>query len=94
MAELRQILKGLGKTPEGIEKRSEIISKYKIRLPELDYKLLYYTFVKNYSVGNICMKFIPNAESTYYNKLDKALARLEMLITDSEFREMTRLAKL
>ena len=34
------------------------------------------------------------AESTYYAKIDKALARLEMLITDSEFREMTRLAKL
>lgn len=93
MADLRQILKGLGKTEDGTKKREEIILKYRHRLPQFDFELLFYTYIKTRTRANISMK-VGIAESTYYSKIDKALARLEMLITDYEFRELIRLAKL
>lgn len=91
--DLKQLLKGLGRTAEGIEKRSEIIRKYKNKLPNKDYKLLYYNYIVKFSPTKISME-IGIAESTFYIYRNNALAKLEMLITDYEFRELTQIAKL
>lgn len=90
---LRQLLKGLGRTKEGLEKRDELIRKYKSRLPYKDYKLLYYNYSRNLSPAKISME-IGIAESTFYIHKNIALAKLEVLISDYEFRELTEIAKL
>lgn len=90
---LRQLLRGLGRTKEGQEKREETIRKYKSKLPYKDYKLLYYNYINKFSPAKISME-IGIAESTFYIHKNIALAKLEVLISDYEFRKLTEIAKL
>lgn len=89
--QFKQILKALSKTIKGKEKIRQVLFKYKHKLPEQDFWLLEYTYLEQLSIFNISTKFAI-AESTYYQLLKIAIGKIEMLLSDSEFKEMFLLA--
>lgn len=88
---LCQILKALSKHLKGKEKIIEILYKYKSRMPENDFWLLEYIYIEQLSPENIQNKFAM-AESTFYQAKKSALGKLEVLLTDKEFKELFFLA--
>lgn len=89
--QLCQILKALSKHLKGKEKIREILYKYKSRLPENDFWMLEYIYLEQLSPENIQNKLVM-AESTYYQAKKHALGKLEVLLTDREFKELFYLA--
>lgn len=89
--QLCQILKALSKHLKGKEKIREILYKYKSRLPENDFWMLEYFYLEQLSPENIQNKLVM-AGSTYYQAKKNALGKLEVLLTDREFKELFYLA--
>lgn len=89
--QLCQILKALSKHIKGKEKIRDILYKYKSRMPENDFWLLEYVFLEQLSPENIQNKF-GMAGSTFYQAKKNALGKLEVLLTDKEFKELFYLA--
>lgn len=86
----RQILRAIGKKKEGKELIKEVLDKYKSKFSEREYLILEYTYYKKLpalSVGDE----LGLSSSHYQHVLNNALSKLEVLIDDFIFREMTKM---
>ena len=90
---LRQVLKCLRKTYKGKAKVREILEKYKSKLATRDCDIIQYAYIEKLSNLNVADK-IGLSVSHYQAVLNTTLAKLELLIDDKTFREMTELIKL
>jgi hypothetical protein len=88
--QLRQILKELGKTPNGKAKILDVLRRRRNKLGDYNFWFLEYVYFERLTRENICKKLVLS-ESHYHNKLNQALERLDVLIDDITHREMVDL---
>lgn len=85
--QFRQILRALGKKPEGKVKLRELLFKNRQRLTEREYWIIEFIYLKRLSIENVANKF--NLSKGYFHSvLNIALTRFETLIDDKEMREI------
>jgi DNA-directed RNA polymerase specialized sigma24 family protein len=85
--QLRQILKELGKTPQGKAKILDVLKRRRNKLGDNCFWMLLYAYYDKLSRENICKKFVLSL-SDYHNKINRALDKLDALIDDATHREM------
>lgn len=86
----RQILRAVGKTKEGKELILSILSKYKSKLTEREYSILELTYHKKLPALDVGDE-LGLSSSHYQHVLNNALSKLEVLVDDCVFREMTKM---
>lgn len=88
--QFRQILRALGKKPQGKVKLRSILFKNRHRLSEREYWIIAYTYLERLSNENVADK-LNLSISHFYTNLNIALTRLETLIDDKEMREIVEM---
>lgn len=86
----RQVLRAIGKNDEGKRLILETLDKYRNKLEEREYSILKLTYFKKLpalDVGNE----LGLSSSHYQHVLNNALGKLEVLVDDCIFRQMTKM---
>ena len=89
--QFRQILRKLGKTKQGKIKLREILDRYKHRLTQREYDILYMTYLKRELIGKICRE-LHFCRTSYFSFLNTTLTKLETLLSDTTIREIVQIA--
>lgn len=85
-------LKKASRKAEGKKLIRSLLFKYKHKFTIEDFALLEYVFCEKLTKWNICNKHLHITEPTYYNHLKNAICKFEGVISDVEYREITKIA--
>lgn len=86
----RQILRALGKTPEGKVKLRKILNENRNRMTDREFWLIEYTYLKRLSTLNISDK-LGLSRSHYQNLMNSTLAKFEAFIDKNTLLELVQM---